>query len=315
MIIKEEFANEILKKAQENFKKAGISVNPKVMERFENTVSEIAQNKPYKEGDPINERDLTRLANEAGLVLGDFVSGKGKSEKAVGSLMILTDYLYAVTMQRLGSPNIPASFGAEMKKSIVKFATGMESKASLNQAYMFPDSIYNQQRGKNADDLRDELSTLLSAAENGNPTPSQIQTLVAEYQALQKRQSNHGFFWRLFHSSENAERNELLSNMESALKYVLGNNVNLMKSGSLFLAEKVLEQNIEGEVSSAFADDGMCNRIGASAEAFGESDIEQNDITQELRAALIEDLSHQTEKKTQITENEIVKAQNKENAL
>ena len=315
MFIKKESVNEVVLKAQEKFKTAKISVNNKVMERFENALSEIAQNQSYEEGKTINDRDLIKLTNEAGLVLNNAISDKGNIKKTVDDLMILTDYLYAMTMQRLGSPDIPVSFGTEMKNSIVRFAVSTESNKNLNHSYHFNDSVYEKQRGMDADVLKDQIDVSLSAVENGNPSPSQVQTLVAEYQALQKRQNNHGFFWRLFHSTENANRNELLSNMESALKYVLGADVDIMKSSPLLLAEKVLKQNMEQEVSVAFADDGMAQRIGASAEAFAGSDVNEKDITQQLREKLIKDFDVQTVKKVQAPENEASKSLNKESVV
>lgn len=315
MFIKKESVNEVVLKAQEKFKNAKISVNNKVMERFENALSEIAQNQSYEEGKTINDRDLIKLTNEAGLVLNNAISDKGNIKKTVDDLMILTDYLYAMTMQRLGSPDIPVSFGTEMKNSIVRFAVSTESNKNLNHSYHFNDSVYEKQRGMDADVLKDQIDVSLSAVENGNPSPSQVQTLVAEYQALQKRQNNHGFFWRLFHSTENANRNELLSNMESALKYVLGADVDIMKSSPLLLAEKVLKQNMEQEVSVAFADDGMAQRIGASAEAFAGSDVNEKDITQQLREKLIKEFDVQTVKKVQVPENEASKSLNKESVV
>ncbi len=315
MFIKKESVNEVVLKAQEKFKNAKISVNDKVMERFENALSEIAQNQSYEEGKTINERDLIKLTNEAGLVLNNAISNKGNIKKTVDDLMILTDYLYAMTMQRLGSPDIPVSFGTEMKNSIVRFAVSTESNKNLNHSYHFNDSVYEKQRGMDADVLKDQIDVSLSAVENGNPSPSQVQSLVAEYQALQKRQNNHGFFWRLFHSTENADRNELLSNMESALKYVLGADVDIMKSSPLLLAEKVLKQNMEQEVSVAFADDGMAQRIGASAEAFAGSDVNEKDITQQLREKLIKEFDVQTVKKVQPPENEASKSLNKESVV
>ena len=315
MFIKKESVNEVVLKAQEKFKNAKISVNNKVMERFENALSEIAQNQSYEEGKTINERDLIKLTNEAGLVLNNAISDKGNIKKTVDDLMILTDYLYAMTMQRLGSPDIPVSFGTEMKNSIVRFAVSTESNKNLNHSYHFNDSVYEKQRGMDADVLKDQIDVSLSAVENGNPSPSQVQTLVAEYQALQKRQNNHGFFWRLFHSTENADRNELLSNMESALKYVLGADVDIMKSSPLLLAEKVLKQNMEQEVSVAFADDGMAHRIGASAEAFAGSDVDEKDSTQQLREKLIKEFDVQTVKKVQAPENEASKSLNKESVV
>lgn len=311
MIIKQEAVNDVLAKAQENFKKTGLSIKPNVMQRFENAISEIAANKSYKEGNLINEFDLTKIVNEAGLVLNDAISDNRNIDNPVDDLMSLTDYLYTLTMQKLGSPDIPVSFGPEMQKSIVKCATTVSSKQDLDQSYSFGERIYNKQRYMDADEVRNEISTPLSAAENGNPTPSQVQTLVAAYQALQKRQNDHGFFWRLFHRTENANRTELLSNMQSALKYVLGDDINIMKCSALFLAEKVLKQNMEGSVSTAFTDDGISKRTGVSVDSFVCSDVKQNDCTNELRENLINDINPQVNNEIQKPNIETIEAASK----
>ena len=99
------------------------------------------------------------------------------------------------------------------------------------------------------------------------------------------------------------------------MKYVLGADVDIMKSSPLLLAEKVLKQNMEQEVSVAFADDGMAQRIGASAEAFAGSDVNEKDITQQLREKLIKEFDVQTVKKVQAPENEASKSLNKESVV
>ena len=100
--------------------------------------------------------------------------------------------------------------------------------ASLNGVF-FADNVYEAQRGKDAADISktEEIRLAIEAAKVKMATPAQVEKLVAEYQALAKRQSNHGFFWRLFHREENAARTQLLSKMEGALKKMLGDDANI----------------------------------------------------------------------------------------
>ena len=286
MYIKYEYVNDVFEKAQKKFKNSGITINPNVMKRFEEAISEIASNSLYKAGTDIEDSHFTKITNEATLVIGEVVASGKKTENPVDMLMTLTDYLYAMTMKKLGSPNMPVSFGSEMKKHIIQSATTIEGKQSLNSTYQYSYNVYEKQRGKDAVEVRDKISDSLAASANGNPTPSQVQELVAAYKALSKRQSDHGFFWRIFHSTENNNRTQLLSEMQSALKYVLGNDIDIMECTSFYLAEKVLKQNVETQVNAVFNTDSMSERIGVSTEVFEDSSIIERDISEELRNKL-----------------------------
>ena len=260
MFIKKEAIDSVLLKMQENLKKTGIQIRPDVLERFENSLVEIANNGAYQEGTKIKEADLVKITNEAELVIHDIASVKGEIKAPVEQLMIATYYLYAVAMKKLGSPDIPLLFGTEMQNIVCKFATNISSRQTLVQGDYFAEDIYDAQRGKNADVVKAEVQVALDAARVAAATPSQVQHLVAEYQALAKRQNAHGFFWRLFHRAENAARVDLLSEMEQHLKTMLGEDVNLMKSTSLYLAEKTIEKNVAGQVKAAFANNGIEKR-------------------------------------------------------
>ena len=267
MFIKKESIDSVFAKTQEKFKNTGIQIKPEVMKRFEDALSEIAASSAYEEGAQIKESDLTKITNEAGLIFKDIALGDKEIQKPVNALMIVTDYLYAMTMQKLGSPDIPALFGAEMQKNVCNFAAKIIGKQSLDRGQFFADSVYEAQRGKDAADISKtgDVINAISAAKVKAATPAQVERLVAEYQALAKRQNGHGFFWRLFHSKENEARTELLSQMEGALKIMLGDDANVKNSTPLLLAENSIRNTVANEARLAFTKDGMEKRGGISA--------------------------------------------------
>ena len=266
MFITKESINGVFAKTLENFKNTGIQIKPAVMKRFENALAEIAANSAYEEGAKIKESDLMKITNEAGLIFDDIASGNKEIKKPVNALMTVTDYLYAMAMQKLGSPDIPVLFGAEMQKNVCSFAAKIIGEQSLNGVF-FADNVYEAQRGMDAADISENkaVKNAIDAAKVKAATPAQVEKLVAEYQALAKRQSNHGFFWRMFHSKENAARTELLSQMEGALKTMLGDNANIKNSSPSLLAEGLIKNTVANEARLAFAKSGMEKRGGISA--------------------------------------------------
>ena len=267
MFIKKESIDSVFAKTLENFKNTGIQIKPAAMKRFEDALADIAANSAYEEGAKIKESDLMKITNEAGLIFDDIASGDKEIKNPVDALMSVTDYLYAMAMQKLGSPDIPTLFGAEMQKNVCSFAAKIISKQSLNGDLFFADNVYEAQRGMDAADINENkaVKNAIDAAKVKAATPAQVEKLVAEYQALAKRQSNHGFFWRMFHSKENAARTELLSQMEGALKTMLGDNANIKNSSPSLLAEGLIKNTVANEARRAFANNGMEKRGGISA--------------------------------------------------
>lgn len=319
MYIKKESINDVFEKAKEKFQKTGLRLNSDSMKRFENELAQIAEDRAYKEGEKIDNLHLSKIVNEVGLVINTVIADMVKNENSspMEQLMGVTDYLYAMTMQKLGCPDIPASFGAEMKRSVGTFATTINSHLTLKQSTTYGLDVYLDQRGKDASVVLEELSEPLNAAKESKATPTQVQKLIAEYQALQKRQNDHGFFWRMFHPVENGKRQALLTDMETALKGMLGENLNLVKCNSLTLAEGMLGKSVAEDVKVAFADDGMSERIGVSAEAFAGSDVMKNanESTQELRNSLAQALSLNDKQNIQAPENKKAELSNQKTMI
>ena len=191
MFIKKDSVDSVFAKTQENLKKTGIQIKPEVMKRFEDTLSEIAANGAYEEGSEVKEADLMKITNEAGLIFKDIASSKGEIKKPMNALMTVTDYLYAMAMQKLGSPDMPALFGDEMQKNVCTFAAKIIGEQSLDRGMFFADGVYEAQRGRDADEIKkdEEVKNAINAAKVKAATPAQVEKLVAEYQALAKRQN------------------------------------------------------------------------------------------------------------------------------
>ena len=150
MYIKSESVNDVLAKAKEKFDKHGIDLNATKMidrntvkkeidlDRFLSKIDTIAKERNYKEGQPIDVGDMFKITNEVGFFLSSLeeqILRKGGSKadyNPVEPLMSATDYLYAITMQKLGCPKMPASFGSAAKYHVGKLATSLKSKMTLN---------------------------------------------------------------------------------------------------------------------------------------------------------------------------------------
>lgn len=328
MFIKKEYVNEVLAKAEGNLQQSGINLDPKLMKRFKTELSEIAKNSSYKEGDRIDATHFFKISNEVGLVISSvknyligsknrLSSDQLKSYEPMDSLMTVTDYLYAMTMQALGCPSIPASFGSTIQKNVGDLSTAINCNLKLNMSDSYTYQVYDHQRGKDTEEIRETVFELASNANQNIASPREIETLAAEYRALQRRQNDHGFVWRLFHPRENAERTHLLGEMESALKNVLGQNVNLMKNSPLSLAESMFKKSAIENAKAAFSDDAMSKRIGVSLEAFSSESIMQNsdDMQKELTESLSKDLNVNEKKEIQQPKTEEINAPQKENVI
>ena len=328
MFIKNEYVNEVLAKAEKNLQQSGINLDPKLMKRFQTELSEIAKSSSYKEGDRIDATHFFKISNEVGLVISSvknyligsknrLSSDQLKSYEPMDSLMAVTDYLYAMTMQALGCPSIPASFGSTIQKNVGDLSTEINCNLKLDMGSSYTYLVYDHQRGKDAEEIWETVFDLASNANQNIASPREIETLAAEYRALQRRQNDHGFVWRLFHPRENAERTHLLSEMESALKNALGQNVNLIKNSPLSLAESMFKKSAIENAKAAFSDDAMSKRIGVSLEKFSSESIMQNsdDAQKELTEALSKDLNVNENKDIQQPKTEEINEPVKESVI
>ncbi len=304
MHIKSEFVNEIFEKAKERMQKAGISVKEDDIQRFQRTLDGIASKKKYEQGEELDNLSCMLLMGDVTFAITNIRDDLAKinAEKGelncVDQLMSVTDYFYAMAMQKLGCPDIPASFGDVFMETIDRSATVVNSKVSLEQDSNYAERIYQQQRYKNAGEVWSSVNDAMNAARDKMATPAQIQNLIVEYQALNKRQSNHGPIWRFFHGKENEERVALMKDMKEVLQGVLGTNVNLERGNALQIVEMVNGEKISDQIEAAFKDDSMSKRIGVPAEAFEgmkisrSKDLDNQDLRMSLQESLnIKDMS------------------------
>lgn len=299
MYIKSESVNEIFEKAKERMQKAGISVKEDDLQRFQRTLDSVASRKKYKPGEELEAFNCVMLMADVTFAITNIRDdlaklNAGKEEvNCVDQLMSVTDYFYAMAMQKLGCPDIPASFGDSFMETIDRSATAINSKMSLEQDSNYAERIYQQQRYKNAGEVWSNVNDAMNAARGKTATPAQIQNLIVEYQALNKRQSNHGPIWRFFHGKENEERVALMNDMKEVLQGVLGTNSNLERGNALQIVEMVCSEKIGSQIEAAFKDNAMSKRIGVPAEAFEGMEISRgkNLDNQDLRISLQQSLN------------------------
>ena len=287
MYIKKEAVDDVFAKAKEKLDEAGIEIPKKEMEHFESELNRIASEAKYREGAQIDDSDLFSLVSEVSIILRAAANDEKKGDPIKG-FMSITDYLYAMTMQKLGCPNIPASFGSDLRVKMVPYTTSNISRQTLDDDPMYSINAYNNQRGKDAAEVWSNVHDALNAAKGKDATPKQLQQLIVEYQSLQKRQNNHGFFWRAFHSDENRARTELLEDMKTTLEGVFGKDVDFMLGSPNNIAERDIESRVQKRLDTVFKDDCMSQRLGVGAEPFKRMKVSTNvsESTQELRDSL-----------------------------
>ena len=95
------------------------------MSSYRYTLSTIANKSNYQEGQKISEEDLNTIKEKVNSLITTIANEIKKNETEMhhfdkmyfngfDTLMAATDYLYAMAMEKLGCPDIPASFGADV---------------------------------------------------------------------------------------------------------------------------------------------------------------------------------------------------------
>lgn len=136
-------------------------------------------------------------------------------------VLTAAEYLFATAMAFTGSPDVPFLFGEDVQNKVKESTAQIYTKYALYE--ISSDTAYDNQRGKNAGAMRKAYANqLMDLAKGGEAAPEELGELVAEYQALSKRQQGHGKVWKFFHRGENKARETLLKDMKEALKATLG---------------------------------------------------------------------------------------------
>jgi hypothetical protein len=121
MHIKSEFVNEIFEKAKERMQKAGISVKEDDIQRFQRTLDGIASRKKYVPGEALDTSSCILLMGDVTFAITNIRDdlaklNAGKEEvNCVDQLMSVTDYFYAMAMQKLGCPEHAQGWQADFQ--------------------------------------------------------------------------------------------------------------------------------------------------------------------------------------------------------
>ena len=207
---------------------ARVSCTPKSLNEYMDTLRRIAKTSNYEEGQPLSEDDLTAIKESMGKVFDSAVRGFADQDEQFKAeidgkdyVMATYDYLFALAMNELNSPDIPKD---PMEELLGDFSEKLGREVPVKAPWI--SERYNAQRYQNADYLKKyTLNSLLSPDDKGNYPSAQMASLYAEYRALRQRQDDHTGFWRFFHRTENAARNNLLKEMEDVMKKTIPEDV------------------------------------------------------------------------------------------
>ena len=222
---------------------------------FESTVKGMVGE--FTEGQEIPEDKLAVILDSAKKVINkmtdQLIEAQPKKSPAFKArfkpaqhLIMATERLYAQAMALMGCPDIPYLFGNEMHNEIKGCAQKLETAYNIEN--IATGTTYHAQRKKNASALRNSyMNELLANVKSEDATPDQVAKLVAEYQALQRRQAGHGGVWRFFHRLENKARTDLLAEMKDALTTRLGTGFDIEKGYPNAARQAMIKPYIEGQ--------------------------------------------------------------------
>lgn len=193
-----------------------------------NAFTEMLKKYHFDEGQPVSTEALEEMKlgvkNVINTLSSAYIAKKDgvgdvsrKNFNAAKKFIHATEELYMTAVALTGCPDIPYMFGEDIHEEIKRCA-GLVQREYIKDN-IATGSTYHAQRKKNAGKLRSEyMNQLIADVKGKDPKPDYVGKLVAEYQALQRRQAGHGRVWRFFHGLENKARNDLLNEMKEALK-------------------------------------------------------------------------------------------------
>ena len=225
MYIKSKYAKIALKNADAKRKAQGIVFAPNDIKAYREKLKKLAAENVIAEGTSLDYTIYyairTNINSMIDRAIEDVRSKDEEFRKNVSAsdyILAAHDYLLAMATIELGSPDIPAG---EIGRN---FASWTENIIEVKPNYSISsDDTFNAQRRIDALDLtKNKIEPLLSGLNRRETKAENLGKLVAEYQALARRQANHNWIWRLFHSTENSLRTTLLKEMENTIKQNLG---------------------------------------------------------------------------------------------
>ena len=251
MYIKPQYAKIALKNADAKRKAQGIVFDPKDIAAYRAKLKEVAKNNEIKEGTELDFIIYYAIKQDINSLIDRLVSGvEHKSEefrknvKASDYVLAAHDYLLALATIELGSPDIPTD------QLGTNFARWTETVVEANPNYgISATDTYEKQRRIDAKQLlASKIQPLMDGLNNRQTKAESLGKLIAEYQALYRRQANHNAIWRLFHLTENAERTTLLKEMEQVIKAELVNILDLdIKTADPTEVARALEETLQNK--------------------------------------------------------------------
>ena len=221
MVISQKYADIAVDYTNENRKKKGVILDENYLERYKEKLRNFAKDYNIMENSDLDlglwtqiSLDITYLmmhtTNRVQTMDDEFIRNVKPNEYILAAF----NYLIAVTAKELGSPKLPIETFRPFFKSWAQSILTAKPRTNISL-----DDTFNSQRRIDALDLRnDRIEPLLTEINNKNNLAENVTKLYAEYQALVRRQANHGFFWRLFHSAENDARTALINELRDTLQ-------------------------------------------------------------------------------------------------
>ena len=171
-------------------------------------------------------------------------------------------------------------FDPDLKQAVI--SASIDIHKSFVKYDMTKEATYKNQRGKDAIEVNKTFNENMLALRNGESKSRTVGNMVAEYQALSKRQKDHNAFWRFFHKQENIDRNNLLAEMKNAIKNALPEgmkNVDLDKVKPAEVARELVNARIRGKVeiagSERMSEKGMMRIYGCKAAVEAEPPVSE----------------------------------------
>ena len=223
MKIESKYMQVALQKVDDKRKEFSIEFNKEKLAAFQTMLKGIKKEKIYSDESIVMDSDMKVIQEHWLDLMKDVVPSFAKLGDKQKQNINVAEYAN-VAARYLITNTVSALNGAEISgKGLIDFqkvvnGTVDELNEKKNNYDLSTDIAFNAQRGKDADEVRSEVYELINKASNRSASSMEFGKLYAEWQALTKRQEGHGFFWRAFHRQENADRKELLADMEKALK-------------------------------------------------------------------------------------------------
>lgn len=259
-------ADRFLKVTSQSFQEKNLQkfLDMGYIEAFQLLLDDIAKKSktPYAEGERMTKSDLSRIRDTVvmfyNVMRENMIKGSSKDLERIqndpfSALVAANDYLYAMTMKTLGSPDIPESFGKGMQGLIKEVACSVESEIKKSDREdTLVDRCYEKQRWKDAVDVISETEKTKEQILSKEAVPFGVARYAGEYFALKKRQEGHGKWWIFFHKKENEARTKLLEEMKETLKTVLGEGKEPDELNPVDIAGIYHKQNFDERVNKTF---------------------------------------------------------------